>query len=216
MSIYRDWYEVLPGLGKKPLGIYFLGPRSPSCGPTKGKSLQEDTPRDNCGVHSISWRVGSHLWTYANPIQVRVIFPATEYHPVTSLTSDPPKHLHSRQSHAFNTNTQGSQGETKREGATHKKPVDWVFTDSCNRDSKIVRDRLIPPKLSVAISFRNDRDTQSLKRCHRVSCGFFNKRDWWKMMHRQTKCCQLNRSTDKHDTNRTGFGKIVDTSSSYF
>jgi len=37
-----------------------------------------------------------------------------------SLTSDPPKHEHSKQSRALSTNTQGTQGERKGEGATHE------------------------------------------------------------------------------------------------
>ena len=38
-----------------------------------------------------------------------------------SLTSDSPKHSLSRQSRALSTNTQGSQGERKREGETHER-----------------------------------------------------------------------------------------------
>jgi len=42
-----------------------------------------------------------------------------------SPTSDPREHWHSRQSRALNTNTQGSQGERKGEGATHEHFGSW-------------------------------------------------------------------------------------------
>jgi len=76
---------------------------------------------------------------------------------------------------------------------------EWVCTDSCKRDPKIFRNRSIPPKLSVANSFNIDVEIESLESCDQVSCGFFTKRDLWKTMHRQTKCCKLIRSTDRHD-----------------
>ena len=38
-----------------------------------------------------------------------------------SLTSDPPKHKHSRQSCALSTNTQESKGERKGQEATHER-----------------------------------------------------------------------------------------------
>jgi len=58
------------GLELKPLGVYPLGPRSSSCGPTKGTPPPRTTLRANWGQHSTSWRVGSHPWSYASPVQV--------------------------------------------------------------------------------------------------------------------------------------------------
>ena len=59
--------------------------------------------------------------------------------------------------------------------------------------------RSIPPKLSVANSFNNKGKLD--RRLFKLwfSCGVFKKRDVWKTMHRQTKCCKLSRSTDRND-----------------
>ena len=64
---YR-YFDSRPGL--QALGVYYpLGPRSSSCGPTKVTPLPRTTLRANWGQRSESWRVGSHPWTYASPIQ---------------------------------------------------------------------------------------------------------------------------------------------------
>jgi len=61
------------------------------------------------------------------------------------------------------------------------------------------RNHSIPPKLSVANSFNKEGKLDSRLLKLWVSYGFFNKRDLWKMMHRQTKYCKLSRSTDRND-----------------
>jgi len=66
----NPYVDSHPGLEVKPLAIYPLGSRSSFCGSTKGTPLPRDTLRANWGEHSTSRRVGSHLWTYANPMQV--------------------------------------------------------------------------------------------------------------------------------------------------
>jgi len=58
------WLEV------KPLGVYPLGPRSSSCGPTNGTPPLRTTLR----AHSTSWRVGSHSWTHTSMMIIFLSF----------------------------------------------------------------------------------------------------------------------------------------------
>ena len=64
---------------------------------------------------------------------------------------------------------------------------------------KRTRNNSIPPKLSVANSFNNEGKFDCWFFKVWVSCRFSNKRNLWKTMHRQTKCCKLSRSTDRND-----------------
>ena len=64
------YFASCPGLEVIPLGVYPFGPRSSSCGPTKGTPPSGDTLRAKWGWHSTSSRAGSHPCANASPIQV--------------------------------------------------------------------------------------------------------------------------------------------------
>jgi len=89
-KIWNPYFASRPGLEAKPLGVYPRGPRSSSCGPTKGTPPPGDTLCANWDWYSTSWRLGSHLWTYESPIHVH---PQPPNSVPKSPTSDPPKHL---------------------------------------------------------------------------------------------------------------------------
>jgi len=78
----------------------------------------------------------------------------------------------------------------------HRSTFEWV---SCGFLQKRPRNCSIPPKLSVANSLDNDGKLDRYLIELWVFCGLLNKRDLWKTMHRQTKCCKLSRSTDSND-----------------
>jgi len=78
----------------------------------------------------------------------------------------------------------------------HRSTFEWV---SCGFMQKKPRNCSIPPMLSVANWLDNDWKLDRYLIKLWVFCGFLNKRDLWKTMHRQTKCCKLSRSTDSND-----------------
>ena len=99
---------------EKPLGVYSLGPRSSSCGPTKGTPplygpSEVNTPQ----VDGLSRIPGLTQDSYKS-------HPQPPSSVLRSPTSDPPKRQHSRQFRASSVNTQGNQGEKEGEGATHE------------------------------------------------------------------------------------------------
>jgi len=85
----NPYFAFRLGLEVKPLGVYPLWPSSSACGPTKGTPPPTTTLCANRGQYSKRWRVGSHPWTYASPIQTN---PQPPNSVPRSPTSDPPKH----------------------------------------------------------------------------------------------------------------------------
>jgi len=86
----NPYFASRSGLEVKPLGIYPLGPRSSSCGPTKGTPPPRTTLRANGGFKTLYklTGVGSHSWTYTRPTQTH---PQPPNSVPRSPTSDPPE-----------------------------------------------------------------------------------------------------------------------------